>query len=255
MHERSSLYCKVQPARAFSANTRRCQRQKLGYNAGHRRRYGHWSSHSILQPGWNIIVKYLCFDLGQNVRVCSVMRLCIYKVTIFSFARGESTEWDNRTPKSALRSRSDQCRKAPSSRATPIWTSWGTAWHKCIGSHGGSDLFDITLCHPLSPARIRDCKENAMNLLKRAWDEKVRRLLEFGMSSLRLWSCSPFACQPLEACILIHIEQGGLLQSTLLRELWTLWNTPAKTCFRDNNFVCLISGFDLRIWDGHRDVV
>ena len=44
-----------------------------------------------------------------------------------------------------------------------------------IGSHGGSDLFDITFWHPLSPARVRDGMENAMKLLKQAWDEKIRR--------------------------------------------------------------------------------
>ena len=35
-------------------------------------------------------------------------------------------------------------------------------------------MFDITICHPLSPAGVRDGLENALNLLKKAWDEKVR---------------------------------------------------------------------------------
>ena len=44
-----------------------------------------------------------------------------------------------------------------------------------IGSHRGSDMFDITLCHPLCPARIRDGLENPLTLLKNAWYEKIRR--------------------------------------------------------------------------------
>ena len=44
-----------------------------------------------------------------------------------------------------------------------------------LGSNRGSDMFDITICHPLSPARIRDGFENPLTLLKNAWDEKIRR--------------------------------------------------------------------------------
>ena len=45
-----------------------------------------------------------------------------------------------------------------------------------IGSHGGSDMFDITFCHPHSPSRVRDGMENALNLLKKAWDKEIRTL-------------------------------------------------------------------------------
>ena len=41
-----------------------------------------------------------------------------------------------------------------------------------LGSHGGSDMFDIKFYHPLSTARVRDGMENALNLLKKAWDER-----------------------------------------------------------------------------------
>ena len=40
-----------------------------------------------------------------------------------------------------------------------------------LGGDGGSDTFDITFCHPPSPARVRDGMENSLNLLKKAWDE------------------------------------------------------------------------------------
>ena len=44
-----------------------------------------------------------------------------------------------------------------------------------LGSHGSADMFDITICHPLSPARIRHGLENPLTLLKNAWEEKIRR--------------------------------------------------------------------------------
>ena len=36
-------------------------------------------------------------------------------------------------------------------------------------------MFDITFWHPLSPAQVRDAMETALNLLKKARDEKIRR--------------------------------------------------------------------------------
>ena len=33
---------------------------------------------------------------------------------------------------------------------------------------------DGIICHPLSPARIRDGVENALSPLKKAWDENAR---------------------------------------------------------------------------------
>ena len=38
-------------------------------------------------------------------------------------------------------------------------------------------MFDITFCHPHSPARVRNGMENALNLHKKAWDEKIRRFV------------------------------------------------------------------------------
>ena len=45
----------------------------------------------------------------------------------------------------------------------------------CLGVACGTELFDDTICHPLSPARIRDVVENPLNLLKAAWSAKVSR--------------------------------------------------------------------------------
>lgn len=36
-----------------------------------------------------------------------------------------------------------------------------------LGSHGGSDMFHITFGHPLSPARVQDGVESAMNNSRR----------------------------------------------------------------------------------------
>ena len=44
-----------------------------------------------------------------------------------------------------------------------------------LGRSGGTELFHVTICHPLSQARIRDVSENPMNLLKAAWTAKVSR--------------------------------------------------------------------------------
>ena len=47
---------------------------------------------------------------------------------------------------------------------------------RALGSHGGSDMLDIIIHHPLSPARIRDGLENPLILLRNTCDEKIRRL-------------------------------------------------------------------------------
>ena len=46
---------------------------------------------------------------------------------------------------------------------------------RAISFHGGSDLFDITFCHPLTPARIRDSVKNPLSILKTAWSAKLAR--------------------------------------------------------------------------------
>ena len=46
---------------------------------------------------------------------------------------------------------------------------------RAISSHGGSELFDITFCHPLTPARIRDSAQNPLSILKAACSAKFSR--------------------------------------------------------------------------------
>ena len=44
---------------------------------------------------------------------------------------------------------------------------------RALGRRGGTDLFDVTICHPLCQARIRDSVRNPLNILKAAWAGKV----------------------------------------------------------------------------------
>ena len=46
---------------------------------------------------------------------------------------------------------------------------------RALGRSGGTELFDVTICNPLSQARIRNVTENPLNLLKAAWTAKVSR--------------------------------------------------------------------------------
>ena len=75
-----------------------------------------------------------------------------------------------------------------------------------LGSHGRSDMIGITICHPLSPARVRDGLENAMNLLTKAWDEAIRRFGRVLHESATAVKLLPTPLSTL-GVILIHIEQ------------------------------------------------
>ena len=44
-----------------------------------------------------------------------------------------------------------------------------------LGRTRGTDLFDVTIFHPLSQARIRDAVQSPVNILKVAWTGKVSR--------------------------------------------------------------------------------
>ena len=46
---------------------------------------------------------------------------------------------------------------------------------RAISIHGGSELFEITFCHALTPARIRDSVQNPLSILKAAWSAKFAR--------------------------------------------------------------------------------
>ena len=54
---------------------------------------------------------------------------------------------------------------------------------RALGRTGGTDLFDVTICHPLSQARIRDAVQNSLNILKAAWAGKVSRYAAMVLAS------------------------------------------------------------------------
>ena len=46
---------------------------------------------------------------------------------------------------------------------------------RALGRTGETDLFDVTICHPLSQARVPDAVQNKLNILKAAWAGTVSR--------------------------------------------------------------------------------
>ena len=122
------------------------------------------------------------------------------------------------------------------------------------GSRGGSDMFDITFFHPLSPARVRDGMENALNLLKKAWDEKIwrfGRVLHESATSVKLFSIPPSTLggwQPdsYRAMTSIAVKIASRTLDFLEYASQTLFQRHAALLVA-NTAVCLISGFVLRI--------
>ena len=88
-----------------------------------------------------------------------------------------------------------------------------------LGSRGGSDMFDITICRPLSPARIRDGLGNPLTLLKNAWDEKIRRFRTVHHASATAAKLFPMPISTLGGWHLMRIVQWGPLRLTLPRKL------------------------------------
>ena len=123
-----------------------------------------------------------------------------------------------------------------------------------LGSHGGSDMFDITFCHPLSPARVRDGMENALNLLKEAWDEKIGR---FGRVLHKYATAVKLFPMPLSTLGRWHPDAHRAMRSIAANIASRTLNSleyASQTLFQRhaallvaNNTVFLITGFDLRI--------
>ena len=123
-----------------------------------------------------------------------------------------------------------------------------------LGSHGGTDMFDITFYHPLSPARVQDGMENALNLLKKAWNEKTRifgRVLHESATTVKLF---PMLLSTLGGW---HPDSHRALRSIAVDIATRTLNSleyASQILFQRltallvaNNAACLISGFDLRI--------
>ena len=130
---------------------------------------------------------------------------------------------------------------------------------RALGRSGGTGLFVVTICHPLSQARIRDVIENPMNLLKAAWTLKVSRyagmlqaggtgfkLLPVPLSTLGGWH--PGAHKAL-CSVASTIAARGL--STFSRARSILFQRHAALLVT-NNALCLMSGPTSDIWGNAR---
>ena len=113
-------------------------------------------------------------------------------------------------------------------------------------------MFNITFCHPLSPAGVRDGMESTPNLLKKAWDEKIRKfgrilhesatavkLLPMPLSSLGGWHPDSH-----RAIWSIAVNIASRTVNSLEYASQTLFQRHAAVLVV-NNAVCLISCFDL----------
>ena len=142
----------------------------------------------------------------------------------------------------------------------PVLEPWPFERHKerpdisALGSHGGSDMFDITFCHLLSQARIRDGLENPLILLKNAWDEKIRRFRSVHHASataaklFQMPNSTPGGWHP-DAhraiwTIPVNISSRTLSLSHYARATLFLRHAALLVA---NNAVCLMSGFDFEV--------
>ena len=115
-------------------------------------------------------------------------------------------------------------------------------------------MFDITICHPSSPARIRDGMDNAIGLLKKARDEKIRRfrrVLHGSVASVKLF---PIPLSSLgEWHPDSHRAMGSLAVDIASRALSSVHCTPSTMFKRHaallvaSSAACFNSGFDLKI--------
>ena len=123
-------------------------------------------------------------------------------------------------------------------------------------------MFDIAFCHPHFPARVRDGMENEMNLLKKAWYEKIKRfgrvLHEFAIA-VKLFP------MPLSILGGWHPDSNRAMRSIALNIASRTLNSleyANQTLFQSHaallvatNAVCVISCFDFLIWEEHRNVL
>ena len=115
-------------------------------------------------------------------------------------------------------------------------------------------MFDITMCHPLLPTRIRDGVDNALGHLKKARDENIRKLgrvLHESTTSMKLFPMSPSSLVGRHPDL--HRAMESIAVNIASRALSTV-DCARSTLFQRHpallvasNAPCLISGFDLQI--------
>ena len=120
---------------------------------------------------------------------------------------------------------------------------------RAISSHGGSDLFDITFCHPLTPARIRDSVQNPLSILKAAWSAKSARqasVLETYVTTVHL---SPVPISTLGGWHPDSYREMGSVVSSIASRALSCLSAARSILFQrhaallvKNNAECLMSG-------------
>ena len=123
-----------------------------------------------------------------------------------------------------------------------------------LRSHGGSDIFDITDFHSLSPARIRDGLQNPLTLLKNAWGEKIRRFRRVLHASATVAKLFPMPISTLGSWHPdAHRAMGTIAVKIASRTLRSLHYARATlfqryaTLLVAKNAVCLTYGFDFEV--------
>ena len=119
-----------------------------------------------------------------------------------------------------------------------------------ISRHGGSDLFDITFCHPLTPTRIRDSVQNPLSILKAAWSAKFAgyasvlatygttvHLILVPISTLGEWHPDTYGAM---GSVVSSIASRALCCLSAARSI--LFQRHAALLVK-NNAECLMSGF------------
>ena len=120
---------------------------------------------------------------------------------------------------------------------------------RALGRSGGTELFDVAICHPLRQARIRDAVEDPLNLLKAAWTAKVSRYASMLQAAGTWFNLLPV---PLSTLGGWHPDAHKALcfvaSTTAARGLTTLSRTRSILFQRHaallvtNNALCLMSG-------------
>ena len=123
-----------------------------------------------------------------------------------------------------------------------------------LRSHGDSDMFDITICHPFSLARIRDGLENPFTLLKNTWYEKIRRFRRVLHASARAAKLFPMPNSTLGGWHRdAHRAMGNIAVNIASRTLSSLHYARATLFQRHaallaaDNAICLMFSFDFDV--------
>ena len=101
---------------------------------------------------------------------------------------------------------------------------------RALGRSGGTELFDVTICHPLSHARIRDAVENPLNLLKAAWTAKFLDTPACSKRPDHGSTCYLFRCQQSVVGTRTHIRRYALSQVPLRQEVCPHFPALGASC-------------------------